>query len=126
MAGPNDLLSKAFTAGAAIAKNTIVKFDSADDQVVIAAANTDLPIGIAMEAAAASGDRIDVQVAGIGEVDMAGVVARGDYVVADSNGEGVAGAAATAKQQAIGIAMQTAADGDIIPVLIARSQFDLA
>ena len=47
MAGPNHVLVKTFVAGAAIAKNTIVMFDSADDTVIVATANTDLPIGIA-------------------------------------------------------------------------------
>ncbi len=125
MAGPNETLVKAFKAGAAVAKNTIVMFD-ADDQVVVATAVTDLPIGIALEAAAASGDRIDVAVAGIAEIKAAGVIARGDYVVAAAGGEGVAGTAATAKQQAIGFAMLGVADNDIFPCLIARSQFDLA
>jgi len=126
MSGPNDLLVKTFKAGAAIAKNAIVMFDSADDTVIVATAVTDLPIGIALEAAAAAGDRIEVAVAGIGEVKSAGVIARGDYVVAAAGGEGVAGTAATAKQNAIGVAMNGVADNDIFPCLIARSQFDLA
>jgi len=126
MAGPNVTLTKSFKAGAAIAKYTIVKFDSADDTVVVATGNTDLPIGIALEAAAAAGDRIDVAVQGIAEVKAAGAITRGDYVVATTGGEGVAGTASTAKQQAIGIAMEGVADDDIFPCLIARSQFDLA
>lgn len=126
MAGPNNLLTKTFTAGAAIAKNTIVKFDSADDQVIEATGVTDLPVGIALEAAAASGDRIEVAVAGIAEVKAAGAISRGDYVVSGAAGEGKAGTASTTKQQAIGIAMQGVEDNDIFPCLIARSQFDLA
>lgn len=125
MAGPNNLLTKTFTAGAAIAKNTIVKFDSADDQVIVGTGVTDLVIGIALEAAA-SGDRIEVAVAGIAEVKAAGAISRGDYVVSGAAGEGKAGTASTTKQQAIGIAMQGVEDNDIFPCLIARSQFDLA
>ena len=126
MAGPNETLVKAFKAGAAIAKYTIVKFDSEDDKVIVATGVTDLPIGIALEAAAASGDRIDVAVAGIAEVKAAGAITRGDYVVATTGGEGKAGTSATAKQNAIGKAMAGVADNDIFPVLIAPSQFDLA
>ena len=126
MAGPNNLLTKAFLAGAAIAKNTIVKFDGTDDTVIVATANTDLPIGIALEAAAAAGDRIDVAVAGIADVKAAGAISRGDYVVSAAAGEGVAGTGSAAKQQAIGIAMLGVADNDIFPCMIARSQFDLA
>ena len=126
MAGPNEGLVKAFVAGAAIAKNTIVKFDSLDDKVIVATSNTDLPIGIALEAAAADGDRIDVALGGIAELKAAGAITRGDYVVATTGGEAKAGTAVTAKQQAIGIAMLGVADNDIFPCLIARSQFDLA
>lgn len=126
MAGPNTLLTKTFNAGAAIAKNTIVKFDSVDDQVIVATGVTDMPIGIALEAAAASGDRIEVAVGGIAEIKSAGAITRGGYVVAAAGGEGKAGTAATAKQNAIGIAMLGVADNDIFPCLIARSQFDLA
>ena len=126
MAGPNNLLTKTFVAGAAIAKNTIVMFDSADDTVIVATANTDLPMGISLEAAAAAGDRIEVAVAGIADVKAAGAITRGDYVVSAAAGEGVAGTASTAKQQAIGIAMVGVADNDIFPCLIARSQFDFA
>ncbi len=126
MAGPNQLLNKAFTAGGVIAVNKIVKFDAVDDQVVEAAANTDLVMGVSLEPAAASGDRLEVAVLGIAEVKAAGTIARGDYVVSDASGDGVAGTATTAKQQAIGIAMASAVSGDIFPVMIARSQFDLA
>jgi len=125
MAGPNNLLTKTFIAGAAIAKNTIVMF-SADETVVVATALTDLPIGVSLEAAAAAGDRIEVCVAGIAEIKAAGAITRGDYVVSAAGGEGVAGTGTTAKQQAIGIAMIGVADNDIFPCLIARSQFDLA
>ena len=125
MAGPNVTLSKEFVSGAAIAKNTIVMF-SADDTVVVATANTSLPVGIAETAAAAAGDRVEVCLAGIAEVKAAGAITRGDYVVATTGGEAVAGTASTAKQQAVGIAMVGVADDDIFPCLIARSQFDLA
>jgi len=123
--GPNSLLTKTFLAGAEIAKNTIVMF-SADDTVVVATANTSLPVGIAETAAAAAGDRVEVCLAGIAEVKAAGAITRGDYVVATTGGEAVAGTASTAKQQAVGIAMVGVADDDIFPCLIARSQFDLA
>ena len=125
MAGPNAVLVKAFTAGAAIAKNTIVMF-SADDTVVVATAVTDLPIGVALEAAAAIGDRIEICLLGIAEIKAAGAITRGDYVVSTAGGEGVAGTATTAKQNVIGIAMADVADNDIFPCLIARSQIDLA
>lgn len=126
MSYANHLLVKTFKAGAPIAKNTIVMFDSSDDYVIVATANTDLPIGVSIGAAAAAQNRIEVCVAGIAEIKAAGAITRGDYAVATTGGEAVAGTASTAKQQAIGIAMQGVDDDDIFPCLIARSQFDLA
>lgn len=126
MAGENHVLVKTFVAGAAIAKNTIVMFDSSDNTVIVATSNTDLPIGVAITAALNAGDRIDVVLMGIAEIKAAGAITRGDYVVATTGGEGVAGTGATAKQQAIGIAMEGVADDDIFSCFLTRSQFDLA
>ncbi|KPL10738.1 hypothetical protein AMJ85_05310 [candidate division BRC1 bacterium SM23_51] len=126
MAGPNQVLNKTFKAGAAIDIHKIVMFDSADDTVIHATAVTDLPFGISLGAAAALGDRLDVAVIGIGEVKLGGTVNRGDYVVSGAAGVGMPGTASTAKQRAVGIAMAYGVSGDIIPVLICPSQFDLA
>jgi len=124
MAGPNSILPKNFTAGAAVGKHKIVKASSG--KVVQGAAATDLVFAVSLEAAAADGDRLDCEVIGIALVKAGGTVAFGDYVVSDANGDGVAGTAATAKQRAVGIAMDSAVDNDIFPVLICPSQFDLA
>ncbi len=118
MAGPNNVLTKSFTAGAAIAKNTIVKFDSSDDKVIVATGATDLPIGVALEAAAADGDRIDVCLMGIAEVKAAGAITRGDYVVTAAGGEAVALSAAATLKKAAGRAMAGVADNDIFPMLV--------
>jgi len=126
MAGPNNILTKTFVSGAAIAKSVIVMFDSADDTVIVATANTDLPIGISVEAVDGAGERIEIGLIGIFDLKAAGAITRADYVVATTGGEGVAGTGTTAKQQAIGIAMAGVADDDIFPCLITRSQFDLA
>lgn len=121
MAGPNDLLTKAFIAGAAIVKNTIVKFDAAEDTVIAAAAATDQLLGVALHAAAA-GERVDVQLLGIAEIKAGGAITRGDFVTSDAAAEGVALSAAATIKSGIGMALATAADGDIIPVLL--SQFE--
>ncbi len=122
MAGPNDVLTKTFIAGAAIAKNTIVKFDSSDDQVVVATGVGDLPIGVALEAAAASGDRIEVAVMGIAEVKAAGAITRGKFVVATAGGEAVELTAAATIKNAAGRAMAGVADNDVFPMLITHFQ----
>lgn len=113
-------LVKTFTAGGAIAANTLVKF-SADDTVVQAAAATDSIVGVCVQpGGAASGDRVDVQLGGIAKVKMGGTVARGALVTADADGQGVAAApAATVSNRTAGIAMRTCADGDLGDVLLA-------
>ncbi len=117
MAGPNVLLTKTFIAGGTIAKNVMVKFDTAADTVIAAAAATDLVMGVS-EHAAVAGERIEVALVGIAEIKAGGAVTQGDFVVADSAGEAVAMAAAATIKMAAGQAMATAADGDIIPVLL--------
>jgi len=119
MAGLNQLLSKTFVAGGAIVKNTIVKFGAADDTVVAAAAATDQLMGVALNNAAL-GDRVDVQMMGIAEIKAGGVITRGDYVTSDASAEGVSLSAAATIKSSIGMALRTAADGDIIPVMLAQ------
>lgn len=86
----NPQLIKNFEAGAAITKHRIVKPGADDDHVLVAAANTDLLIGIAdLLGAAAAEDRIDVILAGIADVEFGGTVTRGQSVTADSSGKAV-------------------------------------
>lgn len=114
----NELLSKSYTAGAAIAARRIVKFDSTDGTVIQAAAAADLSVGISNEVGPASGERCDIIHGGIADLEFAGIVARGALVTANADGKGVA---AAGTNRAIGIALVTTAVGDIAPVLIAPS-----
>lgn len=114
----NETLIKSYLAGAAIATNRIVKFDTSDGVVIQAAAAADLSIGVCGAVAPASGERVDIVQAGIAEVEFAGVVARGALVTADANGKGVA---AASTNRTIGMALVTTAAGDIAPVLLAPS-----
>ena len=118
MAGPNDVLTKTFIAGAAIAKNTIVQFDSTDDTVIVSTGPSTLNIGVALEAAAAAGDRVEVAVLGIAEVKAAGAITRGDFVMATAGGEATTMAASVSLRTAAGQAMATAANNDVFPMLI--------
>jgi hypothetical protein len=108
-----------FTAGGSISQNTFVKF-SADNTVVAASAATDSIIGVCVQpGGCSSGDRCDVQVAGVADVKMGGTVARGGLVTADSSGQGVAPAPSTGVNNRVaGIALLTAASGDITEVLL--------
>lgn len=117
----NPLMTKNFVAGAAIAAHRIVKFGSADGVVVQAAAAGDLLVGVIQQpGGAANGDRCDVDVAGITEVEAGGTIARGTLVTADTDGKAIAAApAADTNIRVIGVALVTAASGDIIPMLLA-------
>lgn len=122
MSGPNPTLTKGLTAGAAITKHRILKFDSSNGVAIHATAATDLLVGVAAEIGAASGDPIDVHMAGIALVEAGGVIARGAKVTSGAAGVAVAAAPAQgANAQIIGIAMVTMASGDIAPVLLAPS-----
>ncbi|MEQ8318759.1 MAG: DUF2190 family protein [Rhodospirillales bacterium] len=132
----NPLLTKNFTAGAAVTKRRIVKFGSADYTAIQAAATGDAMFGVSAELDAASGERFDVHVAGVAEVEYGGNVTRGELLTADADGKAVAvtrhthaeNAAGTYAQDAetgaasavrvIGTAMVSGVDGDIGSVQI--------
>lgn len=118
MAKPTLILT--FTAGAAIAAKTLVKFGSANGTVVPASAATDAIIGITELGADNAGDRIDVTLSGIEEVKYGGTVDRGDLLTSDANGAAVK--AAVAGNRIIGYALESGVSGDITGVMIAPSQ----
>lgn len=117
------ILIKSYKAGAAIAAFTLVKFDAADNQVVAAAAATDLIIGVSTGVASDSGEMCDVIVGGLGEVKAAGNITRGALVTANAAGDAVAAApAAGVNNRVAGIAMASAVDDDIVPLLVVPHQ----
>lgn len=115
----NQILKKSFIAGAAgITPNSIVKFSNSGT-VVLAAAATDALLGVTDPFCnPALGDRLDVTLMGIMEIKSAGVINRGALVTANAAGLAVASAAT---DRVIGIALETAAVGDLIPVLVVQS-----
>jgi len=119
----NPLLIKAFTTGGAVTKRRLVKFSAADRTVAQAAAATDLIVGAATELDAASGARISVVLAGIADVEAGGNITRGSLVTADADGKAVAAAPGSGVNiRVAGVALVSAASGDIIPVLLAPQQ----
>ena len=123
MSGPNPLLTKNFVAGAAVAKRRIVMFGTADTQVLQAAGSTDAMFGVSAELDAATGQRVDVHVVGLAEVDYGGNVTRGDELTADANGNAVAAApAAGVNARVIGVAMVSGVAGDVGSVQLAPGQ----
>jgi len=117
----NTGLIKNLTAEGTIAPRRIVKPGANDYGVVQGAAATDSLIGVTGELGAASGDDVDVILTGIVDLEFGGAVTRGGEVTSDASGKGVAAApGAGTNNRIIGIALVTAASGDIAPVLLAQ------
>jgi len=116
-------LTKNLKATGAIAERRFVKFGSNDGEVVQAAAATDSIIGVCVQpGGAASGDRCDVQLGGIAEVEFGGSVTRGGPVTSDGSGKAVAAAPAQGVNNRLGgIAMNSQASADFGDVLLAPS-----
>ncbi len=110
----SDTCFKGFTAQAAIGAKRIVKFGSADHQVVLAAGATDLLIGVS-DLAGDAGDTVDVALGEFHEVVLGGTVTRGQPLTSDANGAAVAAApAAGTNAFTIGFALVSGVAGDII------------
>jgi hypothetical protein len=113
---------KTFRAGGAIAERTLVKFGANDDEVVQAAAATDLIIGVCVQpGGAASGARCDVVIDGIAEVLCGGAITRGAAVTSDAAGKAVAAApGAGTNNRIVGFALRTYANNDVGDVLVSQ------
>lgn len=110
----SDTCFKGFTAQAAIGDRRIVKFGSADHQIVLATGPTDLLIGVT-DLAGDVGDAVDVALGEFHEVVLGGTVTRGQELTSDANGAAVAAApAAGANAYTIGFALVSGVAGDII------------
>jgi hypothetical protein len=96
---------------------TIAKPGADDDTYSVAAADTDALIGIFQATTTAAGQYVEVMTHGISRIVLGGTVTRGQKLTSDVNGNGVA---ASAGNQAIGIALESGVSGDIISVLLAQ------
>jgi len=122
----NPTLTKNYVAEGAIARYRIVKFGSADGQVLQGAAVSDALMGVVdlpSDVAAAANDRVDVVLAGIAFVEASGVIALGAPVTSNASGQATAAAPAVGtNNRIIGFAAQAAVAGDVIPVHLAPGQ----
>lgn len=117
----NPGLIKTFVAGAAVTKHRIVKFGSSDDAVIQGAAATDALIGVSTEVDSASGERVDVIMNGVANVEFGGTITRGAPVTSDANGKAVAAAPASGvNNRIIGFAGVSGVSGDIGSVIISQ------
>lgn len=94
------LLTRTFSAEAAVAKRRIVRLGSADGKARPADGPTDTAVGVSAELDADKDARVDVHLAGIAAVEAGGAVARGARVTA-----GAGGKAAAAGRAALGAAV---------------------
>lgn len=118
----NEGLQKTLIAGAAVAKNRIVKFGSSDTTAIQSAATTDLLMGVSDNLGAASGETFDVILDGIALIEYGGNVTRGQLLTSDTQGRAVAASPApTVSMYVIGQAMVSGVSGDIGSVHIAKS-----
>jgi len=114
----NPTLTKTFKAPSAVAGRRAVTFGGADRTAAQASAVSNPLLGIAEQIGSRDNQRVDVIVSGIAEADAGGNITRGDALTTDANGKVVTSSAGT--DRIVGIALQSAVDGDIIDVLIAQ------
>lgn len=121
----NNMLTKTYSAGGAIAERRIVKHGASDGVVLQGAAATDAGFGVCVQpGGAASGERCDVQTHGIAQVVCGAGVTRGQLLTSDANGKVItAAAAAGSNVRVVGIADQSGVLDDIIRMLIAPGSF---
>ena len=116
-------LIKTFVAEAAIVKHRLVVFGTSDANVVQASAATDALVGVADTLDAGAGERLDVVLTGVAEVEFGGTVSRGDLLTADVDGKAVVAAPAVGVNNRVaGVAMVSGVAGDVGAVLLMPTQ----
>lgn len=119
-------------AGADIAdvRNRILKYDG-NGNVVLAASGTDIPVGIALIEAGyndisgaesgkvATGDKVDILIKDIGVVLAGAAIKKGQEVAAGADGKA---AVAVSGNYVLGIALDSAAEGEFLMVQISKYQ----
>ena len=113
-------LWKAYVADGAIGAYKLVKPGASNGEVAIAAAAGNKLIGVTGRGAAKDGERVEVAHGGIAEVEAGAAVANGDLLKSDGNGNAVP--ATAANDRFAGVALSSAADGDVFPFLLQLGQ----
>lgn len=112
-------LINSYIAEAAVSPCRIVKFGSADGQVLLGAAVSDKCFGVSDPLGAAINDRCDVICTELADVEYGGTVTRGDRLTSDSTGRAVTAApGAGVNNYIIGVAQVSGVVGDIGSVFI--------
>lgn len=87
------LLLLNYVASGAIAPHRIVKATSTDGVVAQAAADTDPLFGVSTQVATATGERLEVERAGVVPVEYGGTIAAGAFLTSDASGRAITAAA---------------------------------
>lgn len=94
----NPGLIKNFLAGVVLAARRFVSFGADDNTVILAAGKG---IGVTTEIGAGIGERADVVMSGVAEVEYGGTIVRGQSVTSDAEGKAVAQTASPIHQKVI-------------------------
>ena len=127
---------KSVKSGAAFAQWEPVKISTEDTEneglvVVKTAATTDVVIGVAIDDATASGQGVDIALAGsVVLMRSGGVITLGDYVgLSGTDKTEIATLSLSAGggtlRQVLGVALQTAAENELIPVLFSPFVYEV-
>jgi nucleoid-associated protein YgaU len=122
----NPGLIKNYIAEAAVLPYRVVKFGSADGQVLQASAAADASFGVSDNIGqATAGARVDVIQSDIAEAEAGAAITRGALLSSDAQGRVItAAASAGTNVRSIGIAMASAAGaGEIIPISVEPGAF---
>jgi hypothetical protein len=126
MSRSNPTLILAYTAAAAIAARTIVKFGANDGVAAQATAVTDASIGVSTDISAAQGETVDVQRSGVVPVVYGAEVTRGMPLTAGAGGKAIPAVNVGSEGDVIriiGIAEVSGAANDVGSVLISPSLY---
>jgi hypothetical protein len=115
MATSNAAAHQTFVASETIGKYKAVVLGTADNNIDLAGAGERV-IGVTGEISASANEAVDVQIYGVAKVEAGGTISKGSYVKADADGNAVA--TTTDRDDAFGIALEAAVDGDIFSVLL--------
>ena len=111
---------KAYEADGAIGAHKIVKPGASDGEAKIASAAGDKSFGVTGRAATKDGARVEVAHIGIADVEAGAAVTRGDLLKSDGDGNAIP--ATAAGDRIVGVALASAADGDVFPFLLQFGQ----
>lgn len=116
----NEVLTKSYEAGSTIYPSRFIKHGASDYEGILATSAAVAILGISVcSVGAVAGQVFDVVKVGVTDLELGGTVNRGDILIADAEGKGIAANIVAGVAQHVGaIAEVAGVAGDIIPVQI--------